>query len=81
MKENNENIERCLRDCKGTRISYQPLRDAHLSCCLECGYIFVRYKDAIVYEDYQPEAIITGFSVKMFEAIRALMQALQIGSK
>jgi hypothetical protein len=24
MKENNENIERCLRDCKGMRISYQP---------------------------------------------------------
>jgi hypothetical protein len=75
MKENNENIERCLRDCKGMRISYQPLRDAHLSCCLECGHIFVRYKDNIVYEDYQPTPIVLGFTSKLIEAIKKTIKS------
>lgn len=75
-----ENKARCEAECHGIRFSYSPLPECSVSVCLQCGYIYAMYRGKVIYETYEPFPILVGFSAKIIEALKKIIEGFNGGS-
>lgn len=70
-----EDKDRCERECKGIRLTYEPLPGCKVSACMQCGYVHAEYNGNVVYETYQSFPILVGFSSEIIKAIKRVIDA------